>query len=72
MTQTPETPPTGRSARVGTGSVSAMSDPRNEIFFTAIETTRMPMVVSDPHRPDNPIVFANDAFLDMTATRARR
>ena len=37
-----------------------------DIFFTAVESTRMPMVVADPRLPDVPIVFVNDAFLDMT------
>ncbi len=32
----------------------------------AVERTRMPMVVSDPQLPDNPIIFANQAFLDTT------
>ncbi|AEG92367.1 histidine kinase famiy protein [Ramlibacter tataouinensis] len=36
------------------------------LFFAAVEMTRMPMVVTDPHQPDNPIAFVNDAFLDMT------
>jgi len=26
----------------------------------------MPMIVSDPNRPDNPIVFVNNAFINMT------
>jgi PAS domain S-box-containing protein len=39
---------------------------RDDIFFAAIETTRMPMLVTDPRLPDNPIVFANRAFLSMT------
>ena len=66
MTQTPETPPTGRTTRVGAGSATAMSDPRNEIFFAAVETTRMPMTVTDPRQPDNPIIFANNAFVAMS------
>ena len=66
MTQTPETPPTGRTARVGAGSATAISDPRNEIFFAAVETTRMPMTVTDPRQPDNPIIFANNAFVAMS------
>lgn len=37
-----------------------------DIFFAAIETTRMPMLLTDPHRRDNPVVFANQAFLRMT------
>jgi PAS domain S-box-containing protein len=39
---------------------------RSDIFFAAVETTRMPMIVTDPNLPDNPIVFANRAFLQMT------
>jgi len=39
---------------------------RGNIFFAAVEMTRMPMVVTDPRQPDNPIVFANRAFLDLT------
>ncbi|QJE00703.1 PAS domain-containing protein [Massilia forsythiae] len=39
---------------------------RNNVFFAAVEMTRMPMVVTDPRQPDNPIVFANGAFLDLT------
>lgn len=31
-----------------------------------MQTTRMPMLVTDPHQPDNPVVFANNAFLTMT------
>jgi PAS domain S-box-containing protein len=39
---------------------------RGNIFFAAVEMTRMPMVITDPRQPDNPIVFANGAFLDLT------
>lgn len=38
------------------------SDP----FAAATRATRMPMVISDPRLPDNPIVFVNDAFLKLT------
>ncbi len=41
-------------------------DDRGNVFFAAIEMTRMPMVITDPHKEDNPIVFANNAFLDLT------
>ena len=44
----------------------AIDSHRNDIFFAAIETTRMPMLVTDPKLPDNPIVFANRAFLSMS------
>jgi PAS domain S-box-containing protein len=39
---------------------------RGNIFFAAVEMTRMPMVITDPRQRDNPIVFANGAFLDLT------
>jgi PAS domain S-box-containing protein len=38
---------------------------RRELAFVAVERTRMPMTVSDPRQPDNPIVLANRAFLDL-------
>ncbi|MET7242038.1 hybrid sensor histidine kinase/response regulator [Methylobacterium sp. EM32] len=47
----------------------AVHDTHSDIFFAAVETTRMPMIVTDPHQPDNPIVFANQAFLRMTGYR---
>lgn len=34
-------------------------------FVTAVEMTRMPMVVTDPTLGNNPIIFANTAFLEM-------
>ena len=42
------------------------ADERHDIFFAAVETTRMPMIVTDPHRDDNPIIFCNRAFEKMT------
>ncbi len=39
---------------------------RGGVFFAAIEMTRMPMVLTDPNETDNPIVFVNKAFLDLT------
>jgi len=38
------------------------SDP----FAAAVRATRMPMVITDPKLPDNPIVFVNDAFARLT------
>jgi len=37
-----------------------------DIFFAAVQATRMPMVVADARQPDMPLVFANQAFLEMT------
>ncbi|MET0248910.1 MAG: PAS domain-containing protein, partial [Sphingobium sp.] len=39
---------------------------RGTVFFAALQMTRMPMILTDPQQPDNPIVFANKAFLDLT------
>ncbi len=39
---------------------------QDDIFFAAVEMTRMPMIVTDPNQADNPIVFANVAFLELT------
>ncbi|MBV9079088.1 MAG: PAS domain-containing protein [Methylobacteriaceae bacterium] len=41
-------------------------DDRGDVFFAAIEMTRMPMILTDPNIPDNPIAFANRAFQDLT------
>ena len=59
-------PPAPRISRVG---VSAEHH-REDIFFAAVETTRMPMVVTDPHQPDNPIIFVNHAFVAMSGYAA--
>jgi PAS domain S-box-containing protein len=47
-----------------------MTDDSNSIFFAAVKTTRMPMIVTDPNQSDNPIVFANPAFMGMTGYRS--
>ena len=39
---------------------------RFEPFAAAFRTALLPMVLTDPLRADNPIVFANDAFLRLT------
>lgn len=39
---------------------------RRELALVAVERTRMPMVITDPQLPDNPIVLANQAFLELT------
>lgn len=43
-------------------SLISGSDP----FAAAMRATRMPMLITDPKLPDNPIVFVNDAFLNLT------
>jgi PAS domain S-box-containing protein len=39
---------------------------KGDPFAAAIRATRMPMLITDPRREDNPIIFANDAFLELT------
>ena len=39
---------------------------RGDPFAAAVRATRMPMVVTDPAQPDNPIVFCNVAFQNLT------
>ncbi|MFC3125225.1 histidine kinase famiy protein [Pseudoroseomonas globiformis] len=45
------------------GSLGAQ---QSDIFFAAVETTRMPMIVTDARAENQPIIFANRAFLEMT------
>ncbi|WP_238180132.1 PAS domain-containing protein [Methylobacterium haplocladii] len=35
-------------------------------FTAAVRATRMPMIITDPRQPDNPIVFVNDSFCRLT------
>ncbi len=37
-----------------------------DIFFAAMQLSRMPMCLSDPHQPDSPLVFCNRAFEELT------
>lgn len=39
---------------------------KGDPFAAAMRATRMPMLITDPRQPDNPIVFANDAFLRLS------
>ena len=67
MPSSPEKPKTNGPHTPVTGSgPSGVEDVHHDIFFAAVETTRMPMIVTDPHQPDNPIIFANRAFERMT------
>ena len=38
----------------------------NEVFADAIRHSRLPLCITDPTQPDEPIVFANKAFCDLT------
>ncbi|KQS03479.1 histidine kinase [Sphingomonas sp. Leaf357] len=41
-------------------------DGEGDPFAAAVRATRMPMVITDPRQPDNPIVFCNQAFQQLT------
>ncbi|MDU9389044.1 histidine kinase famiy protein [Pseudomonas sp. zfem002] len=56
--------------RVDDSSTADLSSHPKDIFFAAVETTRMPMIITNPNAADNPILFANQAFLDMTGYSA--
>ena len=38
---------------------------RSQLALIALERTRMPMIVTDPRQADNPIILANQAFLNL-------
>lgn len=42
---------------------------KGDPFAAAIRNTRMAMIVTDPRLEDNPIIFANDAFLKLSGYR---
>jgi PAS domain S-box-containing protein len=65
-TQHDDLPPGGPPPHLAERPNPDMSDEHNSIFFAAVKTTRMPMIVTDPRQHDNPIVFANPAFINMT------
>jgi PAS domain S-box-containing protein len=52
------------AARISAEIASAQhgTDP----FAEAVRATRMPMIISNPRLPDNPVVFANEAFCRLT------
>lgn len=67
MVTSPEKPAVRGPPTSVTGSGSSgVENTHHDIFFAAVETTRMPMIVTDPHQHHNPIVFANRAFVHMT------
>ena len=50
------------------GAEAAVESFRKDLgpFVVAAETTRMAMLFTDPAKPDNPIIFANDSLLALT------
>lgn len=50
-------------------SPQALAD-RRELALVAVERAGMPIAVTDPRQPDNPLVLANRAFLEQSGYRA--
>src|SRR4051812_49852696 len=55
-----------RSRAPDLGSGREVEEGLGDPFTAAFRTTRMAMAITDPRQPDNPIVFVNDAFLNLT------
>ena len=69
MSDVVEPSPALHGDRPAAASAQGLVD-RKALAEVAVERTRMPMVVSDPRQPDNPIVLANGAFLHLTGYTA--
>jgi PAS domain S-box-containing protein len=41
-------------------------DSGTDPFVAAVRATRMPMIITNPRLPDNPVVFANDSFCRLS------
>ena len=61
------TPESGHHITEGRNIISsAGSQGGTDIFFAAVQMSRMPMCLTDPHKDDNPIIFCNQAFEQLT------
>lgn len=56
--------------QVGIGQAEMARYAADAPFLAAFRASEAPMVMTDPARPDNPIVFANDAFCRLTGYAA--
>ncbi len=62
-------PPDGGGHHTGEGRDvvhASLVSGGHDVFFSAVRVSRMPMCLSDPNQPDNPLVFVNRAFEDLT------
>lgn len=62
MTDTPSSRQDAQDAGDRLVAAHASEDP----FAAAFKATRMPMLITDPRQPDNPIIFCNKAFETLT------
>jgi PAS domain S-box-containing protein len=70
MSETPGSTPSelaAEEARIGAELLGL--DKSTDPFVSAVRATRMPMIATNPRLPDNPVVFANDAFIRLTGYR---
>jgi PAS domain S-box-containing protein len=51
---------------VDRADAAVLSQERKDVFFAAVQVSRMAMIVTDPAQPDDPIIFANNAFLELS------
>ncbi|AZF15656.1 histidine kinase famiy protein [Pseudomonas sp. R3-18-08] len=51
---------------VGGEALAVLPSDRKDMFFAAMQASHSAMIVTDPGQPDNPIIFANPAFLSLT------
>jgi PAS domain S-box-containing protein len=71
MSDVAQPSPAFRGDRPAAASPQGLAD-RNALAAVAVERTRMPMIVTDPRQPDNPVVLANKAFLTLTGYSAEQ
>jgi len=57
-------------ARPSVKILGATFSPEADPFTAAVELTPMPILITNPRLPDNPIVFANKAFQKLTGYEA--
>ena len=62
----------GTAARTLAEGQIATLRKKGGVFVEAVRATRMPMAVSDPSLPGNPIVFANNALLERRSSAPAR
>ena len=56
--------PTADAARIAAELVG--EDVGTDPFVAAVRATRMPMIITNPRLPDNPVVFTNNAFCRLS------
>ena len=70
LDESPHRSPDLHAADVAASAPEALPDAR-ELAMFAVERTRMPMVIADARQPDQPIVMANKAFLELSGYEAQ-